>query len=75
MTSALILAEGAEHSEHAMTLPFADFWFGVIALVVFTLLLGITWSFRHTAEKIGQQHRAQGATGAHATGTTAGSSH
>ena len=45
MTSAaLILAEGEHHSEHAMTLPFADFWFGVIALAAFMTLLAISSS-------------------------------
>ena len=33
----------------------------VIAFVVFVVLLGITWSFRNTAAKVGQTRRTPGA--------------
>ena len=47
MTVARIVAEEAAHSE----LPMPPWMFGVIALVLFALLLGVTWSFRGTAQK------------------------
>lgn len=74
MTSAaLILAEGEHHSEHAMTLPFADFWFGVIALALFMALLAVTFAFRNTAAKLAP---AQGANDAsHGSHSSPGSGH
>ncbi|AKT51581.1 hypothetical protein [Arsenicicoccus sp. oral taxon 190] len=65
MTSALILAEGEHHAENAMTLPFADFWFGVLALTVFMALLAITWAFRNTAAKLGQGGVSDATHGSH----------
>lgn len=47
MTVTRILAEEAAHSE----LPMAPWVFGVLALVAFAFLLGLTWSFRGTAQK------------------------
>ncbi|GAA4401657.1 hypothetical protein GCM10023168_11470 [Fodinibacter luteus] len=47
MTVTRILAEEAAHSE----LPMPPWLFGVIALVAFAFLLGVTWSFRGTAQK------------------------
>ena len=72
MTSAaLILAEGEHHSEHAMTLPFADFWFGVIALAAFMLLLAITFAFRNTAAKLAPAQGANDASyGSHSAWTS-----
>ena len=36
----------------------------IIAFAAFIVLLGITWSFRNTAAKVGQPRRAPGAPGA-----------
>ncbi|WP_288800091.1 hypothetical protein [uncultured Arsenicicoccus sp.] len=73
MTSAaLILAEGEHHSEHAMTLPFADFWFGVIALALFMALLAITFAFRNTAAKLSHGGVNDASHGSH---TSPGSGH
>ena len=47
MTVARIVAEEAAHSE----LPMPPWLFGVLALVAFATLLGVTWSFRGTAQK------------------------
>ncbi|MFQ6170333.1 hypothetical protein ACK8HX_01890 [Oryzobacter sp. R7] len=46
MTSRFLVAEAA-HSE----LPMPPWVFGVLALVAFAFLLGVTWSFRGTAQK------------------------
>lgn len=46
MTVALALAEEA-HRE----LPMAPWVFGVLALLAFAALLGVTWAFRGTAQK------------------------
>ncbi|GMA18812.1 hypothetical protein MM440_05290 [Arsenicicoccus piscis] len=59
MTSAALLL-AAEESENAMTLPFADFWFGVIALAVFLLLLALTYAFRNTAIRYRQNPQVYG---------------
>jgi len=45
MTVAALAAEEAVH------LPMPAVSYGLIALVFFALLLGITWTFRNTAQK------------------------
>jgi hypothetical protein len=47
MTVARIVAEEAAHTE----LPMPPWMFGAIALLAFAFLLGVTWSFRGTAQK------------------------
>ncbi|WP_409483344.1 hypothetical protein [Arsenicicoccus dermatophilus] len=80
MISAALLAEGeSHHSEHALTLPFADFWFGVLALVLFLALLGITYAFRNTAAKLAPGIATDATHGSHAApgaqGTSPGTAH
>jgi hypothetical protein len=47
MTGAFLAAEEAAHTE----LPMPPWTYGVIALLFFAFLLGVTWSFRGTAQK------------------------
>lgn len=47
MTVARFVAAEAAHRE----LPMPPWLFGVLALVAFAFLLGVTWSFRGTAQK------------------------
>ena len=47
MTVTRFLAEEAAHRE----LPMPPWMFGVIALLAFAFLLGLTWSFRRTSQK------------------------
>ncbi len=47
MTVARFAAAEAAHRE----LPMPPWVFGVLALVAFAFLLGVTWSFRGTAQK------------------------
>ena len=60
MTVTRFLAEEAAHRE----LPMPPWMFGVIALLAFAFLLGLTWSFRGTSQKYapptahGDQHGA-----------------
>lgn len=60
MTVARIVAEEAAHRE----LPMPPWAYGVIALLAFAFLLGVTWSFRGTAQK----YAAPGHGTAHGTG-------
>ena len=64
MTSAVNFA--AEATEHTIELPFPAPYFGLVALAIFLLLLGITWTFRNAAHKLGQ-HPATTSPGQHAT--------
>lgn len=57
---ALVSAEEAHRQ-----LPMPAWLYGVIAMVVFLLLLGLLWSFRGTAYKIRDRHAAPGAGGHH----------
>lgn len=60
MTVTRFLAEEAAHRE----LPMPPWLFGVLGLLFFAFLLGLTWSFRGTAQKYappaahGDDHRA-----------------
>ncbi len=56
---ALIHAEGEAHRQ----LPMPAAMYGVIAMVLFVLLLALLWSFRGTAYKVRDKH-AKGS-GAH----------
>jgi hypothetical protein len=47
MTVAHLVAEEAAHRE----LPMPPWVFGALALLAFAFLLGVTWSFRGTAQK------------------------
>jgi hypothetical protein len=49
MSQALVLA--ATTPEHTTELPMAAEMFGVIALIVFAALLGLTWTFRGFSNK------------------------
>ena len=51
MTVARILSE---ELPTARELPMPPWLYGVIALVLFAFLLGVTWSFRGTAQKYAQ---------------------
>jgi len=53
-----LLAEG---EEAARELPMPVIAYFLIAFSVFLVLLGITWSFRNTAAKIGTPRRGPGA--------------
>lgn len=73
MMSALsVVSEAVEH--HEVELPFDAPIFGLVALVIFMLLLAITWAFRNNAYKYGQHGptgpRDYDATAAHEPGTT-----
>jgi hypothetical protein len=67
MTVTRFLAEEAAHRE----LPMPPWLFGVLALLLFAFLLGLTWSFRGTAQKYapptghGDDHGAPRAGSAH----------
>jgi len=57
MTLARFVAEEAGHS----ALPMPPWVFGALALLAFAFLLGVTWSFRGTAQKVpspGSQHQS-----------------
>ena len=47
MTGAFLAAEEAAHTE----LPMPPWMYGVLALLGFAFLLGVTWSFRGTSQK------------------------
>ncbi len=47
MTVAFLAAEEAAHNE----LPMPPWMYGVLALMGFAFLLGVTWSFRGTSQK------------------------
>ena len=49
MSQALVLA--ATTPEHTTQLPMAPEMFGIIALIVFGALLGLTWTFRGFSNK------------------------
>jgi len=51
----------AATEEATRELPMPVIAYFIIAFLAFVVLLGITWSFRNTAAKVGQQHRAPGA--------------
>ena len=48
MTSVLVQATAVESTTK---LPYSAATFGLIALIVFIALLGLTWSFRGTSNK------------------------
>ncbi|MGF1652745.1 MAG: hypothetical protein ACFCUP_05440 [Actinomycetales bacterium] len=50
-THAVVLASEVEPMLEENELPVAAPWFGVFALVVFLLLLGVTYSFRTVAQR------------------------
>ena len=50
MTNVLVHAAGAG-AETGSALPYSPVTFGVIALIVFVALLGLTWSFRGTSNR------------------------
>lgn len=52
MSALTVVSEAVEHPE--VELPFPAQYFGLIALVLFMLLLAITWAFRNNAAKYGQ---------------------
>jgi hypothetical protein len=45
------LVAAAENGEHKTELPVSPLTFGISALVIFFVLLGITWTFRNVAHK------------------------
>jgi hypothetical protein len=49
MSQALVLATGTV--EHTTQLPMAPEMFGLIALISFVALLGLTWTFRGFSNK------------------------
>ncbi|WP_404392896.1 hypothetical protein [Humibacillus xanthopallidus] len=57
--SALVAA--TEEATRELPMPVIAYF--IIAFVSFIVLLGITWSFRNTAAKVGQPRRAPGAPG------------
>ena len=50
MSTSLVLAVQSE--EQLRELPMPSWMYGVLLLAGFGLLLGITWSFRNTANKV-----------------------
>jgi len=60
MTVARILSE---ELPTARELPMPPWLYGVIALVLFAFLLGVTWSFRGTAQKYAQPAPHEGCPG------------
>ena len=49
MSQALVWAAGT--AEHGTELPMAPQMFGVIAIISFLALLGLTWTFRGSSNK------------------------
>jgi hypothetical protein len=47
----MVLAHALAVAEQTKQLPMAPAMFGVIALIVFVSLLGLTWTFRGSANK------------------------
>ena len=50
MTNVLVLAAGTV-GQSGSALPYSPVTFGLIALIVFVALLGLTWSFRGTSNR------------------------
>ncbi len=50
MTNVLVRAAGTA-GQTGSALPYSPVTFGVIALIVFVALLGLTWSFRGTSNR------------------------
>lgn len=50
MTNVLVLAAGTT-GQGGSALPYSPVTFGVIALIAFVALLGLTWSFRGTSNR------------------------
>lgn len=46
-----VLVRAAATTSEGTSLPYSAMTFGVIALIVFVALLGLTWSFRGTSNK------------------------
>lgn len=68
----MIVLATTEEAHHA--LPMAPIWFPVIALIVFALLLGVTYSFRnmwhrHDPRAYGPTHDQAGTGSGGATGS------
>ena len=68
--SALVAA--TEEATRELPMPVIAYF--IIAFVVFLLLLGVTWSFRNTAAKLGSPRRSPGA-GPAATAPRPGARH
>lgn len=56
MSVVVLAAEGAETMHE---LPMPAYLYGVIALVIFALLLAVTWAFRGTAAKLGNPNHGK----------------
>jgi hypothetical protein len=44
-----LLADAAEEVHRELPMP--AYWYGIIALIVFAALFGLTWAFRSVATK------------------------
>ena len=64
-----------EGEETLRELPMPAILFGVIALVLFLVLLGVTWMFRGTAAKLGGPHPSAHAQAPSGPVNTGGSGH
>ena len=73
--SARVIALVAETEEATRELPMPVIAYFIIAFSLFVVLLGITWSFRNTAAKLGSPRRAPGAGGADHSHDTDGHRH
>ena len=56
-----VLALVTEGEEAARELPMPVIAYFLITFALFLVLLGVTWSFRNTAAKLGSPRRAPGA--------------
>ncbi len=60
---ALVRAEGAAEAHRELPMP--PLAYGIIAMVLFILLLALLWSFRGTAYKVRDKHSRPAAGGHH----------
>ena len=61
--AAVLVPLAAGHEEVPNPLPMPAIWFGILAMVAFLGLLGLTWSFRNTGAKAEQLKARRDAAG------------
>ncbi len=71
MTSRVLtlIAEPDVPALHENELPMAHLAYGVIAFIVFLVMLGVLWSFRNTSPKVSEQD-GHGSADSHRSGPT-----
>ncbi|GAA2069245.1 MULTISPECIES: hypothetical protein [Microbacterium] len=73
MTIATLIAFAAEEAEHHGNVALETFWYGAVALAVFTLLGLVTLSYRNVANR--HAHKADAYARKHGTPTPEGHGH